>query len=471
MSLVNDYSALTGIWKSIWGDTVFDPFKFIAPIITRMPLEEPASSAGGVFYQPIMVTKEAGITHAPPRTTPGYGTQTFIGPNAGTVPSWAIEAPQIYGRSLITYESMMRSLQNINSSDANAKKAVKSATALVVNSLGRSLAFRAEVLALNGGLAEGLGTIEAAGTTPVSTTYQGTAGYYLDVSVSAATWARGIFAGLESTSFDIYNGTTKVNVTANGVLSGGGGPAQTGLVLVGVNPASPTAPVTSTGRVLRFFHTVSAALTTALVANYSIFFESGGPSVAGAIGSEPFGLSLIAGLGTGGTYPTTMYGIDSSQYSMARGNVNTATGAVNFAKLQDFASSLTDFGVMGQTITAYVPNKLFASLVANEAALRQYAVASKRAENGFNYLEFATSGNNLLEVVGHPFQKQGRLTMCVHDELHRVGPQDVSFLKRTAGQYALEVPSAAASEVRASGQYNIYSDTPRHMLTAEGITY
>lgn len=471
---INNVSQLMGIFKDVWGDSVFDPFRFATPIINQHPLEDPASEAGGKFWQPIMVTKEGGITHAPPSSSPGYGTATYVAPNAGKIPSWGVEAPQIYGRSLITYEAMMRSLKDFNSADVDAqRKAVKGATKTVVMSLGRSLALRGEILALNGGLPEGLGTIEAVGTTPQATTYEGVSGYYNDVSIDANTWARAIFAGLEGSTFDVYtSGAVKANTAANTALSGGGGPAQTGLILIAVNPSSPNTPVTATGRVLRFFHTSNGAggvAAATLAATNSIFFETGGPG-GSTVGSECYGLSFLASIGTGGAYPNTLYGIDTSQYSLARGNRTTSVGAVNFAKLLELSSVLSDFGVVGQTINAWVPTKLYIKLASNEAAYRRYS-GEKKAVNGFESLEFITSGANKLSVMGHPFQKEGRLTLETPDEVHRVGPQDISFLKRNGTPYALESANAASSEVRAGGQYNFYSDTPKHLLTAEGITY
>lgn len=468
MGQINDYSQLGGIWKDVWGSTVFDPFKFLTPIISDMPLEEPASQAGGVYHQPMLATLEAGITHAAPRTTPGYGSAVFVNPNAGQVPQWQVEGAQLYGRSLVTYEAMMRSLKDVSGSEEDLRKAVKSATKVVMNSLGRALAKRGEVLAINGGLPEGLGTIEATGTTPQATTYQGTAGFYNDVSISADTWAQAIFAAAEGSTYDIYAGTTKQNTGVNTAL----GSVQTGLILVGVNPASPNSPVTATKRVLRFFHTINGATGIQALANTrSIFYETGGPAVAGSIGAEPLGLSYIASIGTGGSFPTSLYGIDSANYSMAGGNREANVGNVKIAQLMEYLASPIDYGVIGMTVRSLVPTRLFQQLAADEASLRRYGGEQKKAKNGFSSIEYNMGGNNVLQVLGHPFQKGGRVTSYVPDEVHRVGPQDVSFLTRKGGDYVLESASGAASEMRAMGQYNLYSDTPKHMLTLENVTY
>lgn len=469
---INDYGQLGGLWKDVWGNSVFDPFKFLTPIITDLPLEDPMSEAGGIMHQAIQTTQEAGITHAPPRVTPGYGTSTMVAPNAGAVPQMQIEGAQIYGRSLVTYESMMGSLKDFNGDEEAAKKAVKSATKVVMNSLGRALAKRGEVLALNGGLPEGLGTIETIGTTPVGTTYQGTAGFYNDVSVSAATWAQAIFAMAEGSTFDIWTAVpAKVNTGANTALSGGGGPAQTGLILIGINPAAPVAPLTATGRVLRFFHTINGATgITALQVGNSIFYETGGPAVTGVIGSEPLGLSYLLSIGTTG-FPTSIYGLDSATYNVVAGNAVANMGNVKISQIIENLATPIDYGVVGQIIRAYVPTRLFQLLAVDEASLRRYNGEAKKAKNGFSQLEYNVGGNNVLQVMGHPFQKGGRITSCVPDEVHRVGPQDVSFLTRKGGSYVLEAATGAASEMRAGGKYNLYVDSAKHGFVGGGVTY
>jgi hypothetical protein len=450
---------------------VFDPFKFQTPIISDMPLEDPQSTAGGKFHQSIMVTHEAGITHAPPQTTPGYGGRVYVNPRAGRVPDAQIEGAQLHGRSLVTYEAMMRSLKDVSGSEEDLRKAVKGASKQVIYGLGRALAKRGEVLALHGGHPEGLGVIEAVGTTPVGTTYDGASGFYLDVSIDPNTWAQAIFAMAEGAAFDIYTSVPAIaNTVANTLLATSG---ENGLVLIAVNPASPTAPVTTTGRVLRFFHTSNAAgacNASTLAINNRIFYESGGPATTGVIGAEPLGLAYLSSIGTTG-YPTALYNIDSANFSIWGGNRVSNVGNVKIAQLIEQLATPLDYGVMGSKVRAVVPNRLFQQFAMDEASLRRYNGSQKKADNGFSAIEYSMGGNNVLEVMGHQFQKAGRITAYVPEEAHRVGPQDVSFLTRKGGEYALEVANGAASEMRAMGQYNLYLDAPKHTLSLEGVTY
>lgn len=477
MPYVNDYTQLAGLWKDVWGATVFDAFKFATPIISDLPLDAPASQAGGKYHQPIMATLESGITHAAQRTTPGYGSAPFIGPRAGVIPDAQIEGVQMYGRSLVTYEAMMRSLKDVNGSEEDLKKAVKAATRQVVMGLGKAMAKRAEVLALNGNHPDGLGVIEAVGTTPTgSIVVDGVTGSVLDVSVSAETWAAAIFAQSEGASFDIFasGGTSKLNTVANTALAGGStNVSQTGFILYAVNPASPISPVTATGRVLRFWHNSTAAgalNATTLAVGGRIFYESGGPSSLTSP-TEPNGLSYLASIGTGSPFGTSLYNIDSATYSIWGGNRVSSVGNVKLAQLIEYMAAPIDFGIMGEKVRALVPTKLFQQFATDEASLRRYNGAQKKADNGFDAIQYSMGGNNVLEVLGHPYQKGGRITCYIPSETHRVGPQDISFLRRNGSDFSLEVAQGAASEARAMGQYNIYLDAPKHALVLEGVTY
>lgn len=490
MGTINDFAALGGIWKDVWGSTVLDPFKYMTPIVSDLPLEDPASEAGGVFHQPVLLRYENGITHAAPRTTPGYGSLTYIQPNAGATPDAEIEGAQLYLRSLVTYEALMRSLRDINGTEEDLKKAVKGATKTVMMSAGRSMAKRCEVLAIHGSQPTGLGVIESISAS-AATTYDGTAGFHIDVSLDPQEWSQGIWAMQEGATYDVYSlptaGATTSGTKANSATNTYLGNSQTGLVLTAVNPTASLAGGSlagnETGRVLRFFHTTQGATgCEALAVGTALFFESGGPASTTAggvisIGKEMMGLDFLANVAqttcfTGyGNYGATMYGLDAATYSMWSGNRVTGAGNVKLAQLMEYCSTIVNYGVMGMRVRAIVPTKLFQQFANDEASLRRYGSPSKKAENGFSILEYNMAGNNTLEVMGHTFQKDGKINVYVPDEAHRVGPQDISFLTRRGGEYVLEAASGAASELRAMGMFNLYADTNKHLLSIAGVTY
>lgn len=499
MPQINDPTQLGGLLKDAWGSSVLDVFKFLTPVVTDAPLEEPASSVGGVFHQPVLLQYENGITHAAPGSTPGYGTTPYILPNAGATPDAEVQGSQIYSRSLVTYEAMMRTLNSINATGDDLKKAVRGATRTVMWSAGRSLAKRAEVLAIHGSQPTGLGVIEsisaqaASGAQSTPATINAVAGFFIDVSIDPSEWSQGIWAMSEGATYDVYtlpaaaattSGTVQ-NTSPNTAITATG---QNGLILYQVNPAvsltGGSLAGAVTGRVLRFFHTNTAATGIASVAiGRALFYESGGPATTTAggvisIGREMMGIDMLANVNqtvcyTGfGNYGATLYALDSAVYSMWAGNRVSGVGNIKLAQLMEYISTIVNYGVMGMKVRALVPTRLFQQFANDEASLRRYSKEGPKAKNGFSAIEYDVAGGNVLEVIGHPFQKDGKINIYVPDEFHRVGSQEISFLKRNSqGEYVLEVANGAASEMRAMGMFNFYADTNRHLMSLAGVTY
>lgn len=497
MPQINDVTQLGGLFKDAWGTSVLDVFKFLTPIVSDAPLEEPASEVGGVFHQTVLLQYENGITHAAPGTTPGYSNLPYILPNAGATPDAEIQGAQMYLRSLVTYESLMRTLRSVNGTEDDLKKAVKGATRTVMWSAGRSLAKRTEVLSIHGSQPTGLGVIEsisavaAGGTQGTAASINGATVSYIDVSIAADEWSQGIWAMSEGATFDVYTlptaGSSDSGTRQNSATNTALGNSQTGLILTNINPAvsltGGTLAGNVTGRVLRFAHSDNGATGVAACAiSRALFYESGGPAVSAggviSVGREPMGIDMLANVNqavcyTGfGNYGANIYALSASTYSMWGGNRVTGVGNVKLAQLMEYLATIVNYGVMGMRIRAIVPTRLFQQFANDEASLRRYDGEKKQAKNGFSAIEYDCAGSNVLEVIGHPFQKDGKVNVYVPDEFHRVGPQEISFLKRNAyGEYVLEVANGAASEMRAMGMFNFYADTNRHLMSLAGVTY
>lgn len=459
MGQFNTPAEIVGALKDAWGESIIQALAFATPVLDSAPFESPKSEVnGGIYHQPVFLSFEAGITHAAPRANVGATGTPFIRPRAGFVPDAQVQGYQIVGRSQLTYDALARTMKDVNAEDTNKKKAVRGATKIVMESLGLALAKRCEILALHG--QRGLGRIEAVGTTPVvGQAYDGGTGTQNDVSINPADWSQFIYAMAEGSTFDVF---TAVNVKTNTLVNAYLGNGQTGLVLIAVNPAAPIAPVTATGRVLRFWtETASAANVSAanLAAGNSVFFESGG------ITSEMIGLDGI-GRNTG-----TLQGINGANFIMWTGNQVGNVGNVKMAQLIDQLSTPINYGIMGKDISAIVPTRLYQQFNADEAALRRYNAQAKTAKTGSSGLEFEMTGYNKLSIGGHPAQKDGKIICYVPEEFHRVGSQDVGFVERGKGNFAVEVADVAASELRAFGCFAVYLDSPKHALVLDDVTY
>lgn len=478
MPAATGYADAIGTFIDAWDDGLVEAYKNVVPVLADAPLRE-GQLVGGVYHVATRLTYEGGTTFAPPQTQPGDGGLAYVGPRAGQSPDARVEGMQIHGRSRITYEAIARSSQSVSDTGPNKKKAVKAATKIVMDGLLQGTLKKCETLMLHG--REGLGQLDSANnpSNVVAQAYESTAGFAWDVNISAPTWAEAIWAAFEGHTFDLFIDSaglpsgTKLNTAPNTLLTGGAN--QTGVVLIAVNPATPLTNGTATGRALRFWHSSGTAgvIGTGVIGGYTtlgsglntqhICFESGGPA------NEFVGLGLMA-LNTG-----TLFNISAQTYGMWKGNAVTSVGNLRLSSLIRYLKTPINHGAQGVTIRAVVPTELFSQFANDESTLRRYAAATGDSENGFSSIEMYLPHKSKLEILGHGLQKDGKVTAYVPSELMRVGSQDIDFVQRSGksrkDDIVVEVGDRPASEVRLFGQFAPIVQTPRHMLSLQGVTF
>lgn len=479
MPQATGYADAIGTFIDAWSDNFVEAYRNIVPILADTPFTE-KDMAGGVYHVATRLTYEGGTTFGAPQVQPGTAGTPYVGPRAGFSPDAQVQGMQLHGRSQVTYEAIARSAASVNSSDTNKKKAVRSATKIVMDGLLQSLLKKTETLMIHGREGLGQGDTTVVNSNVVATMYEGVAGFNVDWNISPATWAEGIWLAFEGHTFDIYADAAglptgnKLNTVANTVLTGGAN--QNGLILTAVNPATPLAGGTATGRVLRFFHTSGTAgapaagviggFTTVLVAAQTqhLMFESSSPTVD------------FVGIGLMSQNAGTLFNINSQLYSMWRGNLISNVGNLRLSTLVRYMSRPINAGGAGLKYRAIVPTELFAQFANDESTLRRYPAVSSEAKNGFSKLEFYLPGQDAsLEIMGHNLQKDGQVVVYCPEELIRVGAQDFDFVNRSGRSrqeaYVVEVQNSPASEMRAYGQFAPICATPRHMLRLTGVTF
>jgi hypothetical protein len=485
MPAASGFTEQLGLFIESWDNNLFEPYETDAPLLTSAKFV-PREQNGSIFHVPVRGTMEAGITTTAAQLTAGDGTLPYVGARAGFIPDWQVEAPQIDLRSRVKYEAIARSMKNINASEGDKKKAVRDATSTVVDGLLGAGIKRCEAWMMHG--RRGIGQVANNSSVVAASTTAGNelanpwdnnaAGFIVDVEFTAASWIEGIWYQSEGSSFDFFANTgglpsgTRLNTTANTVFTGTG-VNQNGLVLTVVQPPTIQAGLTNgNARVCRFFHTSGTAGGTGvgiiggmtfaqLNASAHCCFESGGPA------SEMTGLNTIAG------NAGTLYGLSAVQYSVARGNSDTAAGNIKLPDLVRRLARPINKGAKGKTIRAVVPTELFAQFANDEATLRRYSADTRKAKNGMGALEMFLPHNATLEILGHALQKDGEILAYVPEEVCRVGSQDITLIRRGSNKsdYVLEVAQSPASEMRAFGQFTPFAKTPSHMLWLGGVTY
>jgi hypothetical protein len=423
MATTNDQTQLVGDFIDQWGSNVVELFKFMAPLASRIGFES-ANLIGGKYHQAVDLQTEQGFTYAAAGSTP-----TLLAAVAGYMGDAQVEGSQIYGRSLVAYEAIMRSQQE-------GKQAVKNATKYVVRRLGRSGTKRLEIDILHGRI--GIGTLS--GISGTSTTRV--------LTISDASWSAGIWAGAENATLDARrtNSTyadTKINANA-------------AIVVTAVNMTAKQISVSGNATDL-------TALDSYAANNGYLFFETSSPTTS------------MAGLTTISTNTGSLFNISAATYALWGGNTySTSTGIPSMAKFLDALSIAASFGLQGMKATAIVSPKCFEVLNSDQAALRDYDVSYRPAtgESGFEGLMYHGQ-TGPLEILPHPFQMDGQAHIICEEEMHRIGASDLSFVDRggPSPRLILESANSPSSEMRIQSHQAIYSEAPRHMVYLGGITY
>lgn len=432
---INDQTALVGNFKDVWGSDILSLFKFQAPLMNRVPFEQ-GNLVGGYFHQPLDLQQEHGFTCAAASSTP-----TLNQPLAGFAGDMKIQGAQLYGRSRVSYEAIMRS--------ATDKQAVKQATKHIVKRLGLSGSKRLELQFLHG--QRGLGTVSS-----VAAEAGGAAPYTTVVTLTDATWSAGIWAGMEGAQLDVYSAVGGTFRNSN---------CSTSTADTTDTARGPTiTAVNVTNKTITISYGLARASWTggAIQAGDVLYFDTASST------TEMAGLDVIC------RNAGSMMNIDAATYALWGGNVASSFGTPSMAKLLEALSIAASFGLTGMTAVAVVPPKMFEVLNSDQAALRNYDVSYRpsKGEAGVEGLVYHSQTGNL-EILPHAFQKDGQAHIFVPDETHRIGAADFGFVVRGGNppQLVIEAADSPASEMRTQSHQAIYVEAPRHCVAIDGITY
>lgn len=307
-------------------------------------------------------------------------------------------------RSLLGYTSASRS--------QNSKAAFEDATKFMVANMLQSMHKRLEVECLYG--QSGLATVASV------------AG--LVITVPAADWAPGIFAGGENMPIEIRSSVGVLRGTAN-------------LTNVNLDTRELTVDVMPGG----------------VVATDVIYYS-------GAYGKEFAGIHKIVS-NTG-----SLFGIDAAAYSLWKGNTVSVSGDLSLEKLEIAINRAIEKG-LDNDVKCLLNPKIFAVLVADEAALRQYdnSYDGKRGENGFSSLKFHAA-NGVIEVESSIHVKQGHAFLLNMRDFIRIGSSDISFKRPGAeGDFFRDSENATAYELRVWTDQAIFTHSPGKNVLVTGF--
>lgn len=413
MAAVNDLTTLQGLFKDVYGDlkeVIPDGVKFL----NMIPFIQKEKQPGNQFVIDVVLGLEHGVTYAD-----GSGAVVTLNATiAGATKPAQVKGAEIYIRSALSYLAVQRSL-------GGGAKAFKDASKLVVGNMMRSLTKRLEAALIHGGKNIG---IVASTAGPV-------------VTLTAAHWAPGIWAGAEGMTLEIF-----------APLAGETDAPDTAVQRTGV--ATVTA-VSFTAKTITL-----NALPTGTVAGDVICFQ-------GAAGKEMAGLHKIL------TNTGTLFGINATSYQLWKG-ASYAPGSpsvMSFAIVENAIARAVEKGLDSEVVLMVNPNH-FDDLLTEQAAKRMYdsSYSSDKMENGAKSLRFHGQ-NGPIEIVPSTYVKEGFAYGVCKEDFVRVGSTDITFRDPLMGdQYIKHLENSTAYEMRAWTDQALFCSRPGASFIISNLT-
>jgi hypothetical protein len=410
MAAVNSPDTLPGLFKEVYSKLgLVQACPTWAVCQEKFPFEQ-GEAIGEAYVIAVTLTKEGGFTYAPSmgaNAVPASPT-----PIAATILHAKVQSYAIYLASQLAYAAAARAA-------SQGKAAFKSAYAAVLSNMKFSHMYRLEASLLYG--RDGLGVV-ADNTTGV-------------LDITEASFAPGIWgAGLKGSVLQAFTATTESATQHNGDL-----------VIDEVDISARTVTVTGT--------------SSAVVTNDVLYFKNARTTTAW---NECVGLYRIL------TNDSTLFDIDAAEYDAWKSQAYACDGQISLTAIMRLSAKCYAYGL--EKAMLMVAPERFADLASDEAALRRYNDAGKRADRGPKSIFFSMGGVDI-EIVSHPMLKLGHAFLLPSDEVHRIGSTDVTMALPGSGEeLSVQVSNATAIEFRSMSDQGIYLEVPARAGLLTGIT-
>lgn len=414
-------STLPGLFKQVYSKEVQDAIPDFALMQKLVPFTK-AKLLGDAFNIPVVLADEQGFS---------YGGSSGANYNLNSAIAMQLQNAQVRGSELTLQSGI--SYGAVSRAQAAGDTAVESAVRLLIERMKASSAKRVEIAMLYGQSPTGIGVISATSGTGTTRTY----------TISTATYAAGIWAGLENSQIDCYSAAgSQLNTNAP-------------IVITAVSVANQTVTVSGNSTDL-------SAIDTSLSG-------SGNPTFYfyGAYGNEMVGIDAIS-LNTG-----SLFGINAGTYNLWAANTySCSNAALNMGKILSGLALAVARGLHEDVVLLCNPSS-FADIVSDLAAQRRFdgSYKSKKLENGAEGVVFYGQ-SGMITVTPHPMVKNGDAFALSLDDLQRVGSTDITFKGQMTGgeeEYLFQSPTANSWLTRTYTDQAIIHVAPAKMVKFTGI--
>lgn len=451
--MVNTLTQLNGWFKELYADQELNLVPEATYLVKNVKFNKSQQGTGNVYHQPVWLTQEQGFTYAAAGiqggTTPGAFALNSAVP--ALMQDAQITGTQLVLRSQIDYETLARA--------ANTKASFGEMSKVLVENMTQAMAKRLEIMFLYGRSPSGIGVISA-GTV-------GSAGVDATLTVTAATWAPGLWAGMEGAaiSLNVLTGTypsqSQTRRQAAAATTNGG-------IIRSINYSTRVLSVSDT-----FAAAASAAIFVTPTAGDVIFLfgtiaNAAGPATI--VYNDSIGLDGITSQTSG-----SLFNINLATYSLFASNLQSSIGATLTVTglLQNLLPAIGK-GLMDD-LTVLVSHEAYMGLV-NPTIDPVGQAGSTNVKTGANVmvqrsdeLRFGARKVTIvghtgeIEIVPHLFVKRNDV-FCLPKKLGaplRVGATDVTFqTPGKGGEFFLHLPSNAGYEVRCYSNQALFTPAP-----------
>ena len=417
----NTISTLDGLFKVVYGSGPVNVIPEVAIVQKKVKFQQ-AERIGKSYNFPVILTNEAGVTYL----AAGAGVSTLNDAIAATLKEASVDANQIVIRGQMDYEAAAKAVAS--------KEAFKNASELLVENLMETGAKRLEIAFLYGRSTTGIGTADSSANVNSTTT---------NVTMLAAGWAPGIWAGIEGAKVNFYRTDTDALVSSS----------TDAVFTVGV--------VNFSTRVIKFEGTATGitALDIALAASDCyIHFQD-------AKSREPYGLQKIM------TNTGSLFGIDAAVYSLWTGSTfSFGSAAATTAKLLNMAGMAVSKGGLMEEADILMSPKTYMNIAGTMTDLRRQGGSDKDGIAGFETITLM-GPNGKLNLVPHPMIKEGECMLVPFKRVKRIGSQEFSFeTPGRKGELFLHIPDKSGYELRLYGAQAIIVQQPAKCVYGNAIT-
>lgn len=409
-----NFSNLNGLFKEVYADKLQDlqpkglklqqDFKFAV-----------RDRVGSNYNQPVLLQHEHGFTY----NKAGDSAFALAGNVTGATKNAQVTGYNLVLQSALTYDAASRAA-------SGGKRAFLAATELLVTNMWESAKRRLEISLFYG--QSGLGVVSSVSTA--------------NVVFTAASWAPGIWSGMEGAKIDFFDTTVAAGSTGR------------------TNPLTISTVNISTKTVT---FTASAAAAGVIAGDHAFF------NTAHSAGSEH---EDMAGLHAIMANTGTLFGISAASYSLWAGNTLSAGSTdLSFQTIQKAVALAVAKG-QDEDMCLYIPSITWANVMTDQGALRRFTGTEGGMgtyEVGAESIKFWTQAGSV-EVKPSIYCKEGFAYLLSPKNFMRIGSSDITFrLPDRGDEFFRHLDSHAGYELRAWSDQAAFTHAPGKTVLINNI--